>query len=236
MKITLIILFLWSIAFVNYAGLSSDVAIKTEPNQDSAIDRLKTGIKEFDDLLRHSENSIERAKQELQIMGNKDRLVRKTLYQAFPEREKHPEMFRKIWKLIRDSDVSNGLQLHALIDRYGWIDSTRFGVETEQNAWLIAQHMVHDQGKFQRYVLLKMAESENYNKANYALLSDRVNVIFDKVPQSYGSQGKCDDKGRWNPSPIKDEHNLDQRRKQIGLDSFADYSKRMNSNCAVRIK
>jgi len=236
MKITLIIVFLWVIPFVGYAGFSSDSTVKTKPIQDSAIDKLKASIKEFDDLLRYSESSIELVKHDLQIMGNKDSLVRKALYQALSEKEKHPELFHEVWKVIRDSDVSNGLQLHALIDRYGWIDSTRFGFEAERNAWLIAQHMVHDQGKFQRYVLLKMVENGNYNKVNYALLSDRVNVMFDKVPQSYGSQGKCDDKGHWNPSPIKDEHNLDQRRQQIGLESFADYSKRLNSSCAGRAK
>ena len=230
------------ISFTLFSASCSDVNT-SEPNTPqvrqgnlSLVEQAKSELAVLELTFNKQDQALVIVKQHLEQMSQRDAMLREYQSQAFMKRESDPKSLQEIWKLTRDSDVSNALQLHAIIDRYGWIDAKRFGEKAEQNAWLISQHMVHDQGKFQRYVLQKMSKSSNYNNVNYALLSDRVNIIFDKEPQQFGSQGKCLKSGLWEPSAIDKKEELDDRRKAIGLKPFFEYSNRMSEKCAAQTK
>jgi len=229
--------FIFFVCFIAPVASADDVVIKGKATQNldglSLIERIDIDLKSFEYTFHRDDPVVIILKNQLVRMAQKDSLLRKYQNEAFKTRAEAPQVLRDVWKKTRDSDVSNAIQLHAMIDRYGWIDSNRFGVEAERAAWLIAQHMVHDQGKFQRYVLQKMSENPHYNGANYAILSDRVSAIFDKEPQKFGSQGKCQKSGKWESSPIENKEFLDERRLKIGLDKFSEYSLRMDIKCSV---
>jgi hypothetical protein len=59
--------------------------------------------------------------------------------------------------------------------------------------------------------------------ADLAYLTDRVRVGENKE-QVYGTQFRLVD-GKWQPFPIEDEKNVDERRKEVGLSTLAEYRK-----------
>jgi hypothetical protein len=61
---------------------------------------------------------------------------------------------------------------------------------------------------------------------NLAYLEDRV-LINEGKPQLYGTQFHFAD-GKLQPRPITNKEHLEQRRKSVGLKSFADYQHEMN--------
>ena len=72
--------------------------------------------------------------------------------------------------------------------------------------------------------LKKMPEDE-VSKANLAYLIDRV-LVNEGKKQLYGTQFWFMN-GKMEPRPIEDEANIDKRREEMGLGSFADYEKHM---------
>ncbi len=137
---------------------------------------------------------------------------------------------------MRKQDISHHQKLNSFVEQYGWIDPKRFGNQASQDAWLITQHMVHDEGKFQKRMLSLMKPGENISATKYALLSDRIKIIFDKKPQKYGTQGKCQSDGDWQVEPVENFELIDQRRLAIGFERFVEYEARMDFKCASRFE
>ena len=52
-----------------------------------------------------------------------------------------------------------------------------------------------------------------------------------KLKQRYGTQGQCRGKGLWEPHPIEDIDNLDQRRESVGLETMQDYKNKFKDIC-----
>jgi hypothetical protein len=175
----------------------------------------------------------------LRKMAKADAAIRVEFDSVFSSRNKSPEgkaAFTDVYKRMRVLDIAHHEILNTIVDKYGWIDSERFGQQASHDAWLIAQHMVHDKGVFQKKMLSLMKPGTNVDKTQYALLSDRIAVIFDKLPQIYGTQGKCQEDGDWKASPIKNFDTIDSRRLAIGFEGFAEYESRMDAKCLARTK
>ena len=106
---------------------------------------------------------------------------------------------------------------------YPWFTISEFGLEGNQNAWLLVQHADHDP-PFQRQVLTilePLAAKGETNPKKYAYLYDRVASSFaepkERKLQRYGTQGMCSGPGTWEPLPVEDPDKLDERRAAIGL-------------------
>ena len=128
-------------------------------------------------------------------------------------------------------DTENTEQLKKLLKIYPWFKISEFGKEADSNAWLLVQHADLD-SEFQKEVLVileKLLPQHDTSSVNYAYLYDRVQSSF-KDPskrklQRYGTQGKCVGPGIWEPNPVEDPTHLDERRKEMGMTSEADYIK-----------
>lgn len=125
-----------------------------------------------------------------------------------------------------DVDGRNTARMKEIIDRFGFPTRTMVGREGAGAAWLLVQHADADP-KFQRRCLDMMSKlpPDEYSRSNLAYLTDRVRVAEGK-PQLYGTQFHTVD-GKLVPRPIEDEANLDRRRKEVGLQSMAEYTKLM---------
>ena len=171
----------------------------------------------------------------LKKMAERDELLRTYFNLSYAEKDEKPEVHRQIILLTRKYDVFHASELDKMLEEHGWIDSKRFGYDAEQNAWIIAQHMVHDGGMFQRRVLDIMIANSDSDRATIALLADRIAAIFDQSPQVYGSQGSCGDDGVWRPTEISNLDELDSRRISIGLEPHETYTSRMNKFCETKL-
>jgi hypothetical protein len=125
-------------------------------------------------------------------------------------------------------DARHVARLREIIKQYGWPGKSMVGTKAANDAWLVAQHGGKE---FLHETLPLMKDAVDKGElpgASYALSVDRTR-IQDGLKQIYGSQ--FDTKGdKCEPQPIEDPEHVDERRKEVGLDSLADYAKTL---CAM---
>lgn len=118
--------------------------------------------------------------------------------------------------LINSTIAEHARELKTILQERNWESLAKLGKDTISNAWLLVQHSDHDH-QFQAHILKDMAKFAP--DQNYAYLFDRV-AINSGRPQYYGTQFTKEGA----PYPIEDPSGLDERRKQAGLISMAEYS------------
>ncbi len=128
------------------------------------------------------------------------------------------------FKHLHEIDQSNLAWLKKLVDASGFPTVADVGAEGVQNAWLLTQHADSDPA-FQTKVLSQLKQrlkNENFMRADYAMLTDRVRLAQNKK-QVYGSQLAPKGNGQWTLRPVEDRAHLDQRRAAMDLMPLADY-------------
>lgn len=124
---------------------------------------------------------------------------------------------------VRDTDALHGIRIHQIIQEHGYPTQELIGAEGMIAFWLLIQHQDFD-SKLQEDCLTHC----DFNPENNAYLTDRVRVNNNQ-PQLYGTQFMRGE-GKLIPKPIEDEEHVDERRKEVGLDTLEEYAKRMNTN------
>lgn len=124
---------------------------------------------------------------------------------------------------VRDTDARHGIQIHQIIQEHGYPTQKLIGSEGMKAFWLLIQHQDFDT-KLQEDCLAHC----DFESPQKAYLTDRVR-INNNQPQLYGTQFMRSG-GKLIPSPIEDVENVEERRKEIGLDTLEEYAKRMNAN------
>jgi hypothetical protein len=126
-------------------------------------------------------------------------------------------------------DTANTKDLKMLLDIYRWFTISEFGVQADEQAWLLVQHADAD-AEFQNHVLGILAELWPIGEtvpSNYAYLYDRVAASWmdeaKRKLQRFGTQGTCVGPGLWAPLPVENPDSLDQRRASVGLGPEAEY-------------
>jgi thiol-disulfide isomerase/thioredoxin len=120
-------------------------------------------------------------------------------------------------------DDANVARLKEIIARVGWPRKRLVGWRGALAAWLVAQHADGDPVFQARCLdlLRRAAEEGEAAWKHVAYLTDRIRV-GKGAKQLYGTQFQRR-KGRLVPAPIEDPDHLDERRRTMGLKSFADY-------------
>lgn len=146
---------------------------------------------------------------DLQRMYDQDQAMRH-------EHQTNPESWDE------ELDKRNTARLKEIIAEIGWPTISKVGHEGSMQAWLLAQHADHDV-EFQKECLKRMkAESEKeVSRKNMAFLEDRI-ATSEGRPQPYGTQFKRNAEGKFEPLPIFDPQNVDQRRLEMGLHTLAE--------------
>lgn len=117
----------------------------------------------------------------------------------------------------------NAEELHEIINRIAYPSIDKVGEEANQAAWLIIQHAI-GRPDFMRTCVKLLEDAVIENKANpqnLAYLSDRIAVYEDR-PQLYGTQFDWDETGKLSPYHFDDLHKVNQRRKNIGLNTLEE--------------
>ena len=147
---------------------------------------------------------------------------------------KYKELPREEWQKFKDSVfTSNKAQVEIMFNKYGFPGFDKVGKEGSQHFWLLVQHC--DQyPEFQKKVLKSMdkeVKKHNANPNNYAYLYDRVKVNAGEK-QLFGTQVtyEVETTGRAIPKiGLADSANVDQLRKDYGLDSLKNYLNMMTT-------
>ena len=131
------------------------------------------------------------------------------------------------WSEINQHDLDNQAALERMIPKDGWFNKSKYGAKASKAAFHIVQHATNNPG-LMRLALSRMeplVASGEVDGSSYALLYDRVSLIFDHKPQRYGSQVLCQ-AGVWVPQNLEDPAHVDERRNAVGLkQTESDYLK-----------
>ena len=127
---------------------------------------------------------------------------------------------------LRAVDAANTARMKSIVAERGWPGRSLVGEDGAQAAWLLVQHADHDPA-FQRACLELLSHAVQAGEADarqQAYLTDRV-LLAEGNPQRYGTQFRLVD-GSWQPRPLTDPDQVDDRRRQVGLEPLADYRQR----------
>ena len=124
---------------------------------------------------------------------------------------------------LNQLDAAHTTRMREIVDEYGWPTQTMVGKDGAGAAWLLIQH-ADGAIDFQRRCLDLMqplVERGDVSAVQVAYLTDRVRV-HEGRPQLYGTQFRLVG-DEWEPFPIEDPGQVDQRRADAGLEPLAEY-------------
>lgn len=124
-------------------------------------------------------------------------------------------------------------RLAEILDEHGWPGWDLVGKKGSTAAWVIAQHADLDPELQARALdlLEEAVAAGNASAGDLAYLTDRVAVARGE-DQTYGTQIRCDGKKPVPATPIADDADVEQRRKQAGLPSLKSYIVEMRQLCS----
>lgn len=156
--------------------------------------------------------------------------------QEILEMAKEDQMMRSGPQWNETMDMEHTEKMKQIVAVIGWPTITKVGSDAAHAAWLLVQHADHDI-EFQEYCLslMKQEPMGEVSLTDIAYLEDRIRVSRG-LPQLYGTQFCVDAHGTFGPSPIEDVSGIEQRREEVGLGSFMEYQKEMESIFHARNK
>ena len=132
-----------------------------------------------------------------------------------------------LWVLQNYSDSVNTIYITDLIDKIGYPGKSIVG-DQASTAFLVIQHAELEIQEKYLPVLRAAADAEELRWASLALLIDRIEMRNDR-PQIYGSQVQQDpETGEHFFALIKDPHNVDKLREEVGLPPIQLYADNWN--------
>ena len=136
--------------------------------------------------------------------------------------------------LIQEVSGEHTRWLKDQVESHGWFTIEEYGPEADAAAFLLVQHSFDVE--FQSLMLpklIELAKTGDTNSRSIALLSDRIAIKQDQL-QEFGTQGKCNSDGIWEPFPVKNPEKLDARRLELNLPTIEAYSTRLTERYCPR--
>jgi hypothetical protein len=136
------------------------------------------------------------------------------------------------WKKVSETDSINTAVVSNIIDTYGWLSAKETSEKANSSLFLVIQHADIETREKYLPVLKEAVEQGRAKARDYAYLLDRT--LMDKGKfQVYGSQLTGAKKGELSFYPIRDEKNVNERRKEMGLQPIEEYAKGLISEAYV---
>lgn len=176
-----------------------------------------------------ADQSISKVQQEIINLAIADAAVRTTWGKLNfnGDQGTHAEQWARIEavELMSEIDEQSASYMDDILNREGWPTTSKFGEDISFLSWGLIQHADH-RPELQKKALEAaelLLENGEFSKTEYAYLVDRVAVNTGER-QIYGTQstGKCID-GSPEMRPMIDLSQLDERRKNMGLNAHHDY-------------
>lgn len=117
----------------------------------------------------------------------------------------------------------NADSLNDIIKQIGYPTIDKVGEDASVAAWLVIQHAI-GQPSFMKQCAAQLQIAVEQNLADpiqLAYLSDRI-AVFEDQQQLYGTQFDWDANGEMMPNDYDDLAKVNQRRKQLGLNTLEE--------------
>jgi hypothetical protein len=152
----------------------------------------------------------------------KDQELRKQLDSISNKFGDGSKELNEYWQKINFTDSLNLLIVKSILDTYGWLHGKVVTAKAKDAIFLVIQHS--NLSVQQQYIKLlkKAAAKESALLIDFAYLFDRILMQLGKF-QHYGTQLFSSNNGNMVLYPIKDELNVNSRRRKVGLNSIQEY-------------
>lgn len=130
-------------------------------------------------------------------------------------------------QIVHFTDSVNIILVSQIIDKYGWLSAKETSDTANRALFLVIQHADLETELKYLDVLKNAVRNGKALPSYYALLLDRTNMYLGKL-QEFGSQLTCSFDGKCYFFPIRDEPDVNNRRKSIGLPTMEEYSEKFN--------
>jgi hypothetical protein len=141
-------------------------------------------------------------------------------------------------KKIGETDSLNFIIIKQIFEDYGFPGYDKVGGLSSQNFFLLVQHSDRHP-EFQDSVLIKMkieVDRNNASSMDYSYLVDRVKINSNQL-QVYGTQLELNSsETSFEPLPVIEPENLNERRKSVGLPPIEEYIKAVNEFYRGKLK
>ena len=136
-------------------------------------------------------------------------------------------------KLGPPQDYARTARLKEIVAEHGWPTVELVGVDAASAAWLVAQHADFDVVFQQeaRDLLREAVQDGQADPTELAYLDDRVQVNL-ALPQTYGSQVRCQGGTPAPATPLVDPARVDDLRHEVGLGTLEAYYDELSMMCA----
>lgn len=133
------------------------------------------------------------------------------------------------------ADQRSVAYIAALTGKIGWPDAVTWGLDTQDKAWLLAQHADNDKAKQAEFLTRMKAafEAGTVPGKRYAYLVDRQALAQGKA-QIYGTQLICTGTApdvTAQPQPLDNPEHVDARRAEAGLGPLKNYLDYASRKC-----
>lgn len=113
--------------------------------------------------------------------------------------------------------------LNEIIEKIGYPTIEKVGEEANEAVWLVIQHSIGKPEFMKKCAALleKAVAEKQADVKQLAYLSDRI-AVFEGRAQLYGTQFDWDENDKMSPKLFDDIEKVNQRRKNIGLNSLEE--------------
>ena len=215
---------LWKQEYINYIKITSDPAfIVLKVQNPIRFDTLIEHIKKVKENIAPKQNLV--WANYLDSIFLEDQTLRRKWQKAANAYGYNSFEANTFLPAMQIKDSLNLIAVTTFIDKYGWQSKDVVGQNGNATLFLVIQHS--DSATQEKYLpILKKAVKQNKaSPADLALLVDRLSVAKYGY-QIYGSQVHEDTVTKKTVFfPIKDEKNVDKRRKKMKLQPLSEYGK-----------
>ena len=208
---------LWGLSFLIFLQSHVDIF---------AMDELREKIKVMQQFVVRDVHDIDYVKSIIDAMYQFDQEVRV----HFIKDRSNPAAI----EIMHEMDRVHTQTMKAIVAQHGWLTISKFGVQADNQAWLLVQHADNDP-LFQEqclFLLQDLITTQETNLKNYAYLYDRVALQSQAMgmKQRYGTQCFVSDTGDVSLQPYEGSmQDLDVRRQLIGFMPIEAYIQQITS-------
>ncbi len=203
-------------------------SIRKTPEWAAILEKVNANMQSFEASLKYP-----KLRKELLKMKEDDQKYRRFMLQV--QQEKNKGALEQMIVAITELDTKHTTRMEEIVTKIGWPKISEVGEDGSQAAWVLVQH-ADKRPDFQNKCLDLLKEainSQEANSSNFAYLHDRVQVAYNEK-QTYATQTQQNIlTNQLEFCPIKDEHLVNEKRKEMGLIDVVVFAQKTGINYKI---
>lgn len=182
-----------------------------------------------------TEEQLDSLRTKLETIFMKDQTFRRIYVEAENKLGKDSEAYEYFWEVVEAQDRVFEKEVIEIIEKYGWLGTSQIGRLANSTIWTVLQHGSLESKKKYAPLLKVSVLMEESQAIHYARLIDRM-LINSSSPQRYGTNIDYNSSETPEFFPIENPEHVNQRRKELGLNTIQEFAKSRNIEWTITQK